>query len=293
MNQRIPSDHETPSAGGLHLSFGRVLTQPLPALGGLDRLLLRAVAMAGCLRVSRISGLEQVAPERDPFVLALNHNTRLEALLVPALLMLLRGGRRIHFLADWNFRMIPGMGLLYRRSGAISVPRKSARPRALNILKPLFTGPQPPFETARTRILEGGSVGIFPEGTVNPNRSRLLRGRPGAARLSLATGAPVVPVGLIPPDALPGEPIPEGSSFEIVIGAPIAPPAPCSEGEARQALAWHARIMREIASLSGKSTKPLMEGPVHVEAEDNASTSRRDGGSQTEGALRAACNLPG
>ena len=35
--------------------------------------------------------------------------------------MLHRGGRLIHFLADWNFRLIPGIGLMYRRAETITV----------------------------------------------------------------------------------------------------------------------------------------------------------------------------
>jgi len=47
-------------------------------------------------------------------VLVLNHSTKLEAVLLPALLMLLRGGHHLHFMADWNYRLIPGLGHFYR-----------------------------------------------------------------------------------------------------------------------------------------------------------------------------------
>src|SRR5262249_2185452 len=147
-------------------------------------------------RIGSISGIGHIAPERDPFILVLNHNTRLEALFVPALLILLRQGRRIHFLADWNFRMIPGVDLIYRRPGAITVPNKPARPRALGLLKPMFTDGVRPMARAREHLLSGRSVGIFPEGTTNPDPARLMRGRLGAARLSLETGVPIVPAGL-------------------------------------------------------------------------------------------------
>ena len=95
-----------------------ILAWPLPDLGLVDRVLVRGAAMVSRARVGAIRGLEHIAPERDPFILAINHSTRQEALLVPPLLILLRSGRRIHFLADWNFRMIPGVDLLYRRAGA-------------------------------------------------------------------------------------------------------------------------------------------------------------------------------
>ena len=48
-------------------------------------------------------------------------------------------------------------------------------------------------EAARTRSL----VGIFPEGRVNPEPDGPLQtGRTGAARIALASGAPVIPVGI-------------------------------------------------------------------------------------------------
>src|SRR5262245_42252176 len=68
---------------------GDILSAALPGLNLLDRTLLRAVAMAGRTRIGSISGIRNIAADRDPFILALNHNSRLEALFVPALLVLL------------------------------------------------------------------------------------------------------------------------------------------------------------------------------------------------------------
>src|SRR5262245_48373028 len=115
-----------------------ILRWPLPAQGAVDRWLLRALALIGLRWVRSIRGLEHVRGACDPFILALNHTSRGEALLVPALLTLYRQGRLIHFLADWNFRLIPGIGLIYRRGEAITVTRKPARPRLLNLFKPLY-----------------------------------------------------------------------------------------------------------------------------------------------------------
>jgi 1-acyl-sn-glycerol-3-phosphate acyltransferase len=113
----------------------------LPSLGLGDRLVLRALALIASRHVLAIHGLQHIRPATDPFILAANHSTRRESLLVPALLLLHRGGRLVHFLADWNFRLIPGVGFIYARAQVVTVTRKSAKPRFLNILKPLYEQP--------------------------------------------------------------------------------------------------------------------------------------------------------
>ena len=236
-----------------------LFNQPLPALGRVDRFLVRSLGYFVMPRFSDIRGLEHVQPENDPFVLALNHSTRFEALALPALLMYHRGGRRVHFLADWNFQMIPGIGLLYRRSGAIVVMRKSARPRFLNALKPLYAHVEPSHSRALAHLRAGRSVGIFPEGTVNRDPERLLRGRLGAARLSLEAGVAVVPGGIriVGGDA-------RRPQLEVDLGAPLHPapkqPGPVTRADVRF---WHDRIMTEIARLSGKAWEPLPQEPRH------------------------------
>lgn len=243
------------------LSLHDILSRPLPSAGGIvDRLLLRAAVIAAQRQVLVVHGLEHVMPERDPFILALNHSTRLEALLVPALLMHARGGRRVHFLADWNFALIPGIGLLYRRSGAICVTRKPARLRILNVFKKSFETGEKPFAAAKAHLLEGHSIGVFPEGTANRHPSQLLRGRFGAARLSLETGVPVVPAGLR--YSVDGEAtqIPETASFALHVG-PALYPAGVQGGRSPHARvkSWHMHVMTAISQLSGKSWTPNSE----------------------------------
>jgi len=240
-------------------NLGELLDRPLPDLGVFDRLLVRAIGALTFPRFCAIRGLEHVGRDADPFVLALNHATRLEALAVPALLMYHRGGRRVHFLADWNFQMIPGIGLLYRRSRAIVVMRKSARPRFLNALKPFYAEAEPSHHRALAHLRAGRSVGIYPEGTVNRDPGRLLRGRLGAARLSLEAGVAVVPGGIriVGGDA-------RRPRLELELGAPLHPEVRRSKSVARADVqAWHDHIMREIARLSGKVWEPLPQEPRH------------------------------
>jgi 1-acyl-sn-glycerol-3-phosphate acyltransferase len=113
------------------------------------------------------------------------------------------------------------------------------------------------LERTRTHLLCGRSVGFFPEGTVNRDAGRLLAGRRGAARLSLETGTPVVPVGIRFPHVSPGQVIGDGAAMEIHIGAPLSPPGcPSRVAPLATVRAWHATIMGEIGRLSGKAWHP-------------------------------------
>src|SRR5262245_61363501 len=74
-----------------------ILGCALPDLGLGDRLLLRAIGLLARRHIFSIHGLQHIASSCDPFILAANHGTRRESLLVPALLLLQRGGRRLHY----------------------------------------------------------------------------------------------------------------------------------------------------------------------------------------------------
>jgi 1-acyl-sn-glycerol-3-phosphate acyltransferase len=191
-----------------------------------------------------------VAPDQDPFVLAVNHTQKLEALLLPALLAFYRGGRQVHFLVDWNFLLIPGVATLIRMNRPIVVTRKPARPAWLNALRPLFRAPAPPFMLARKHLETGRSVGLYPEGTANRCPDRLMRGLRGAAKLALDTGVPVVAAGI----RFPSGRNTEFSPFQICFGAPLQPGTSADAGG--DLAGWHERIMRQIAVLSGKSWGP-------------------------------------
>ncbi|MBK5957472.1 hypothetical protein CCR97_04505 [Rhodoplanes elegans] len=242
------------------VTLGELMQWPLPYQDGFaDRCLVRAMALAARGRVLAVSGLQNVRAGYDPFILALNHSTRTEALLVPAVLTLHRGGRLIHFMADWNFRLIPGIGLLYRRSGALTVTAKPARPRVLDVLRPLYRSPGSVLDEARACLRRGRSVGIFVEGTVNRDPERLLPGRRSAALLSLETGVPIVPVGIRFPHAPPGRPIGDRDAMEVRIGPPLLPRERLDHPSPAALRAWHATVMGEIARLSGKHWSP--DGP--------------------------------
>jgi 1-acyl-sn-glycerol-3-phosphate acyltransferase len=236
-------------------ALGELLRWGLPAQNTLDAWVVRALALLARQQVLTVSGLDHIRAVHDPFIVAINHSTRTESLLVPALMVLYRGGRLVHFFADWNFRLVPGIGLIYRRAQTITVTRKSAKPAFLNVLKPLYMKPPGALNSARLYLEAGHSVGIFPEGTVNRDPDRLLPGHRGAAYLSIATGTPVVPVGIRFPEA-DGR-IGDHARMEVAIGAPLAPPRPNSRRPTRAELTgWHATLMGEISRLAGKAWGP-------------------------------------
>jgi 1-acyl-sn-glycerol-3-phosphate acyltransferase len=235
-----------------HPTLAEVLRRPIRERDIIDRLLIRGLALLARPRVRIVSGLEHIEPANDPFILVLNHTTRREALLVPAVLMLHRGGSRVHFMADWNFRLIPGIGLIYRRAQALTITRKSARPPLLNLLRPLYTQPPGPLANARARLAIGRSIGIFPEARVNRDPLHLLRGRLGAAWLSLETSVAIVPAGISLCSKSVGGTPPQ-SVLNVRIGAPLHPPRPTrSPPSIADLRTWHAVVMTEIGRLSGK-----------------------------------------
>jgi len=125
----------------------------------------------------RVTGLEHV-PGSGAVILASNHQAFADSLFIPLVVP-----RRVTFVAKaeyfesmktrWFFRAVGQIPM--RREGGDAAKRSLGE--ALEVLE------------------RGGCIGIYPEGTRPPDE-RLHRGRTGVARLALAAGCPVVPVGI-------------------------------------------------------------------------------------------------
>lgn len=228
---------------------------PLPGAGqslGL-RWCIRATLAAFGHLVVQVEGAERLVGSTGPVIFVANHTTRLEALVLPALLMSLRRGRPVHFLADWNLLLVPGLAFVLRCGQTIPVNRKPAKPAWLNRLRPLLCPAQSAHELALARLNAGAAVGIFPEGTATGLPERLLRGLTGAARLSLAAGVPVIPIG-IRHRLQPGRHrITNHTPMSLHVGTPLYPSLNQSSEDRSAILAWHGEIMESVASLSAKS----------------------------------------
>jgi len=252
----LPSAAPVSPAAGVGHSWREVLRRPLPGMRRepLTRATLRFVVGRYGPRVLDIEGLEHLDPRRDPAIVVMNHTTRAEALIVPSCLIFHRGGKRVQFIADWNSLLLPGVGWCMRRSGVIVVARKDAKPKWLNFLKPFYRPEHPPMESAKRILRAGGAVGIFPEGRAHRDPLRMLRGSTGAARLSLETGVPVVPVGIRFPEHEGLRPVDDSEKMRVMIGAPIRPPAAGADGAmpTHAVRDWHAHVMTAVAALAGK-----------------------------------------
>jgi 1-acyl-sn-glycerol-3-phosphate acyltransferase len=249
------------------LNSADIWRHPLPGMKGklVARFFTRLILAFARNKITRITGAENVQTSRGPFILAANHTTKLEALALPALLAFLRGGRMVHFFADWNYQLMPVVGSIIRAGEPVVVTRKPARPAFLNLLRPLFAQKGNAMERGRQWLDLREPVGIFPEGTATFDPRHLLRGDRGAAWLSLSSGCQVVPAGIRFPGQEEAPRVREYSLMEIEFGPPLIPPAGlCGRQDDLSSLKeWHGRIMLEISRLSRKTWNPQIKKRKH------------------------------
>jgi len=126
------------------------------------------------------SGLERL-PRTGPVLLAASHLSNAEPPLLAVALVW--GGRWPRFLAKAELFHVPLLGGLARALGQIPVYRDSDRAHEA-------------LSAAEDALRDGECVVIYPEGTITRDPDLWpMTGRPGVARLALAAGCPVIPVG--------------------------------------------------------------------------------------------------
>lgn len=140
--------------------------------------LLRAIGLSRFLRTVyriEVTGSARI-PAEGPCILAANH----ESLIDPFILGVVTT-RPIRYLAKAELFRRRLLGAVLHSLGVVSLARGAGDVRAMS--------------EAELALANGDVVGIFPQGTCLPYRHRpFFR---GAARLALATGAPLVPVCLV------------------------------------------------------------------------------------------------
>lgn len=111
-----------------------------------------------------------------PVILAANHPSTTDPFLMVGLIR-----RRVSILIEERMFRVPLFGRYLRRCGHVPVPPANGR-AALEM---------------GVRLLEGGrTLAIFPEGAISPLEGGFHRPHTGAARLALAGGVPIVPIGI-------------------------------------------------------------------------------------------------
>ncbi|HIW61019.1 MAG TPA: 1-acyl-sn-glycerol-3-phosphate acyltransferase [Candidatus Stackebrandtia excrementipullorum] len=170
------------------------------------------LTVAPMIRVAWRPGFEgrENIPEEGPAILACNHLS-----VADHYFLALTTPRHIATMAKVEYFVRTGVkgrliGATVKGLGQIAVDRSGGRKSAQAL------GP------SEQVLNEGRLFAIFPEGTRSPD-GRLHKGKTGVARLALATGAPVIPIGLIGTDkVLPtGKTVPRMSKVQVNIGKPL------------------------------------------------------------------------
>jgi len=109
-------------------------------------------------------------------LIAANHPSCTDPFVIPLLTKL-----EIRILITGKAFKVPLFNDLLRRCGQIPVVPGSGRDA---------------LDQARECLEADGTVAIFPEGHISPQEGGHLPARPGAVRLAMLTGTPVIPVGI-------------------------------------------------------------------------------------------------
>jgi 1-acyl-sn-glycerol-3-phosphate acyltransferase len=114
------------------------------------------------------------------------------------------------------------------------------------------------FDAAIPVLKAGDMVAVYPEGTRSPD-GRLYRGRTGAARLAVAAGVPIIPVGMLGTEAVQpiGQPYPKligWGKVTVRFGKPIETAGRSDDRTALRALTDE--LMAEIQKLTGQEYVP-------------------------------------
>jgi 1-acyl-sn-glycerol-3-phosphate acyltransferase len=125
------------------------------------------------------TGQENV-PQTGGVILAANHMSHFDPLVVAHYIY--GSGRWPRFLAKASLWDVPVVGFFLRKTLQIPVERGSVEAvKSLDVLV--------------DALQQGGAVLIYPEGTTTREPDLWpMRGKTGAARLALITGAPVIPI---------------------------------------------------------------------------------------------------
>jgi 1-acyl-sn-glycerol-3-phosphate acyltransferase len=197
-----------------------------------------------------VEGLEHI-PTTGGAIFAGNHLSVADELFLGSVVP-----RHIAFWAKSEYFLGKGIGgrltkALMHGLGAIKVERGGGR-AALTA-----------FDGAIPVLKAGDMVAIYPEGTRSPD-GRLYRGRTGVARLAVAAGVPIIPVGMLGTEKVQpiGQPYPKLVGFgkvTVKFGPAISTAGRADDRTSLRALTDE--VMAEIQKLTGQEYVPRYAPP--------------------------------
>jgi 1-acyl-sn-glycerol-3-phosphate acyltransferase len=199
----------------------------------------------------RATGAIDEIPREGPVILAANHASNLDAVVIGSWLMP-RLGRRIHWLGKKELFAWPIIGWTAAHGGVHPVERGAADIEA--------------FRLARRILDEGHILFVFPEGTRSPD-GELQEARDGIAVLAMRTGAPIVPIAISGSHRVwpRGQKLPRpGGHVTIRVGRPFVPADLLPPGTDRRNAKGlvTAMIMERIAALLPPSQRGIYGRPA-------------------------------
>ncbi|MEO7980749.1 MAG: lysophospholipid acyltransferase family protein [Sporichthyaceae bacterium] len=188
-----------------------------------------------------VEGREHI-PADGPLIVASNHLSFIDSIVIPLVVP-----RKVVFLAKAEY---------WEGRSPAAWPRRLffAAFEAVPVQRAQQHDAQASLDLARGVLARGHAFGIYPEGTRSRD-GRLYRGRTGVGWLALASGAPVVPVGLVGTDRMQpiGSTVPRPvRGVRIRFGVPVQPAdyADLPPGRARREITDV--VMDRVAALSGQ-----------------------------------------
>jgi len=157
----------------------------------------------------KVTGLRNV-PTNGAVIIASNHLSFSDSIFMPLVVP-----RNVTFLAKSEYFTSPGLAgfikkLTFIALGQVPIDRSGGKRSEAALL------------TGLRLLKEGHCIGIYPEGTSSPD-GRLYKGRTGIARLSIESGAPIIPVAMFNTAEIQptGQVVPKVRRVEMVFGEPI------------------------------------------------------------------------
>ncbi|NTU68295.1 MAG: 1-acyl-sn-glycerol-3-phosphate acyltransferase [Chlorobiaceae bacterium] len=255
----------------------RLFRTPLPLLSKGKALLIRLLMLPN-IALAEVEGEEHLRDASgSPCIFVLNHNNAFESLFVPVLIIFLLGGQNVSFVIDWMYGHLPIVGWFMRQTDPVFVHNKPSRLAFLERRR--IRVRQDVVKKCLLRLCQGGSIGIFPEGTMNHDPKVMLRAKPGVGHLALRSSAPVIPVGIrFPASGRLGRP-PYAGRMTVTFGQPLRfgqlsaayrknIDEGCRTEAARLAAVAAGEVMLAVSVLCGKEY-PHLEQKLNKEASTN------------------------